>query len=236
MIVRNWMRKAVSVPKEARFIDAARLMKASGSNWISVVDQETLVGTISATEVKQAVISDTPSLEIEDMLSVIPDIRVAARMNRHPRSVLEERTMEEAADIMLREGVSGLPVVDAEGRLKGAIERRDVLKVLISLSGLPEKGLQVALQVPNRPGSIAEIENVVRGYGCRVLGIMSTFKEKEEFRHVYLRLCQCDRTRLHDMKSELEKGAKLLYLADFGEKKTDFYQEYSPPLSERYIG
>ncbi|MCJ7687325.1 MAG: CBS domain-containing protein [Desulfobacteraceae bacterium] len=236
MIVKNWMRKAVSVPNDATLFEAAKLMRANNSSWLPVVEKGHPVGTVSVRDFKRAIISDTPSLEFDDMLSVIPEIKVCAQMNKSPKSVLESRTIEEAADLLLDEEVSGMPVVDSEGRLKGIIEKQDILKALISLSGLPEKGLQVALELDNRPGSIAEVEEIVRSYGCRVLGIMSTFKEQEGFRRVYLRLCRCDRTRLGEMKKALRKSAKLLYVADFGEKKTDFYGEYEPTMAESYFG
>lgn len=38
------------------------------------------------------------------------------------------------------------------------------------------------------------------------------------------------------MRKDLGKFAKLLYVADFGEKKTDFYGKDDPPMTERYIG
>ena len=211
-------------------------MSANDRTWLPVVERESLVGTVSVTDFKRAIISDTPSLEFDDMLSVIPEIKICARMNKSPKSVLEDRTIEEAADFLLDEELSGMPVVDSEGRLKGIIEKKDILKALISLSGLPEKGLQVGLELDNRPGSIAEVEEIVRTYGCRVLGIMSTFKEQEGLRHVYLRLCKCDRARLGEMKKKLQESAKLLYVVDFGEKKTDFYEDYKPLMTEMYIG
>ena len=236
MIVKNWMRKAVSISNEATLFDAAKLMSTNDSSWLPVVEREKLVGSVSVTDFKRAIISDTPSLEFADVLSVIPEIKVCARMNRTPKSVLENRTIEEAADLLLDEELSGMPVVDSQDRLKGIIEKQDILKVLISLSGLPEKGLQVALELDNRPGSIAEVEEIVRSYGCRVLGIMSTLKEQESLRHVYLRLCKCDRTRLGEMKKDLRKAAKLLYVADLGEKTMDFYGNYKLPMTEMYIG
>ncbi|MCF8142376.1 MAG: CBS domain-containing protein [Deltaproteobacteria bacterium] len=236
MIVRNWMRKPISIAHDATLLEAAKRMKVNGSNWLPVVNGHNLVGTISVNDLKQAIVSEAPSLKIHDMLSVIPEIKVSARMDHNPEKVLEDRTIEEAADILLDKAIGGVSVVDGEGRLKGIIERQDILRVLISLSGLREKGLQVALKLVNRPGSVAEVEEIVRGYGCRILGMMSTFKEVERFRHVYLRLCKCDRTKLSEMTKDLQKLGKLLYVADLGENKTDFYGEYEPPMTERHIG
>jgi len=38
------------------------------------------------------------------------------------------------------------------------------------------------------------------------------------------------------IKKDLRKLAKLLYVADFCEKKPDFHGKYDPPMTERYIG
>ena len=236
MIVKNWMRKVIPVEHDATFLEAAKRMKANNSSWLPVVEGENLVGTISVRDIKGAILSVTPSLTMEDMLSMIPEIKVGARMDRGVVRILEDQTIEEAGDLLLRRGIQGLPVVDDEGRLKGIIERHDVLSVLISLSGVREKGLQIAIKLANFPGSIAEVEKIVRVYGCRVLGIMSTFNEHEGFRHVYLRLCKCDRTKLFEMTKELRNKGELLYVTDFGENKTDFYGDYERPMTESHIG
>ncbi len=236
MIVKNWMRKTLSVAQEDTLFEAARQMKANGTVWLPVVEGQKLTGIISLKDITGAIVSETPSLEIHEMLSVIPEIKVRARMNPGAETILEDRTLEEAADLLLSKRINGITVVDGQGGLKGIIEMQDVLNVLISLSGLREKGLQVALKLANRPGSVAEIEEIVRSYGCRVLGIMSSFKSQEGFRHVYFRLCQCDRSRLSQMKNELQQLGELLYVADYGENKTDFYSEYEPPMTERHIG
>jgi CBS domain-containing protein len=49
-------------------------------------------------------------------------------MRRDVVSVRDEATLLEAAELMLRNEISGLPVVDASGRLVGVVTERDFLR------------------------------------------------------------------------------------------------------------
>ncbi len=59
-------------------------------------------------------------------------------MNPGAETILEDRTLEEAADLLLSKRVNGISVVDGQGRLKGIIEMQDVLNVLIYVADYSE--------------------------------------------------------------------------------------------------
>ena len=68
------------------------------------------------------------------MLTIDPtttkgDLRVADLMTIDPVTVSFDATIEKAEDLMRRHHVTGLPVVDAAGRLIGVISQTDILSL-----------------------------------------------------------------------------------------------------------
>jgi CBS domain-containing protein len=62
-----------------------------------------------------------------DATSPMDDLRVVDLMTIDPITVAIDATIEESEDLMRRHRVSGLPVVDAAGRLVGVISQTDIL-------------------------------------------------------------------------------------------------------------
>ncbi len=55
-------------------------------------------------------------------------ITVAEAMTANPVTIGEDKSLREAAKLMLKHGISGLPVVDEDGRLVGIITKSDVVR------------------------------------------------------------------------------------------------------------
>jgi len=70
--------------------------------------------------------------------SFVINVSVRDVMSRHPITVGPDATLLDALVLMRGQKVSGLPVVDEEGRLVGVLSQRDVARTLKSASGIPE--------------------------------------------------------------------------------------------------
>ena len=131
---------------------------------------------------------------------------------------------------------SRLPVVDNDGNLVGIITQTDIFRVLVSLTGVREKGIQFGFLLEDRPGSIKEVGDIIRKYDCRMVSIMSSGNGNDGFRHVYIRICDCDRDKIDQLKEELKSNGNMLYVADHVEKTREFYQEYQRPSAAWAVG
>lgn len=60
-----------------------------------------------------------------------PDLRVEDLMTIDPVTVSTEATIEEAEELLRRNRISGLPVVDGAGRLVGVISQTDLLYLAV---------------------------------------------------------------------------------------------------------
>jgi acetoin utilization protein AcuB len=165
-------------------------------------------------------------LEIHELLYLISKIKIKEIMTKDPITIPVDSTIDEAAEVLLENKLSGAPVIDDKGRVVGIITQTDIFRVMVALSGVREKGIQVGFLLEDRPGSIKEVADIIRKYNCRVVSILSSYDVKSNYRHVYIRACDCDRENLEQLKAELKKKSNILYLMDHIEKKQEVYQDY----------
>jgi len=145
-------------------------------------------------------------------------------MSKNPISVPPDLTVEETAEVLLNNKISGAPVVDDTGKVVGTITQTDLFRVLIALTGVGKRGIQFAFQTEDRPGSIKEVADIIRRYGGRMVSILSTYENVPAgYRKVYIRMHGIERSKLPTLKQELSKAATLLYLVDHRENKRELF-------------
>jgi acetoin utilization protein AcuB len=99
-----------------------------------------------------------------------------------------------------------------------------LFRVLISLTGVGNGGIQFGFQVEDRPGSIKEVADIIRIYGGRMVSILSSYDNVPEgYRKVYIRMRSIERSRLQMLIEDLSTKATLLYIVDRRENKRDIY-------------
>ena len=237
MLVKNWMSKEViTIDVNDSMTHASGLMKENNIRGLPVMKNGELVGVVTDRDLKKASASNATTLDIHELLYLIAKIKVEEIMTKDPITIPVDYTVEDAAEILLDNKLSGAPVVNNEGELVGVITQADIFRVLVSLSGVREKGIQLAFLLEDRPGSIKEVSDIIRKYDCRVVSIMSTRANQEGYRHVYIRACDCDRNRLEQLKEELKAKTNLLYMMDRREETKEIFQEYARPSATWITG
>jgi acetoin utilization protein AcuB len=177
--------------------------------------EDDLVGIISDRDLKKASPSDASTLDIHEMLYLVSKIKVKEIMNPEPFTVSPDFTVEEAAEILLEKKISSLPVIDERRRLVGIITRSDIFRMLISVTGLGKKGVQIAVQLEDRPGMIDEVRELIRKYKARTTSILSSAEESPHgYRNIYFRIYNIDRQYFQSLIKEIEGKGTLLYVAD----------------------
>lgn len=230
MLVKNWMsKKIITIDADDSMADASRIMKEHQFRGLPVMQDGKLVGIVTDRDLKRASASDATTLDIHELLYLISKIKVRDIMTKDPITISVDDTVDEAAEVLLANKVSRAPVVDHDGSLVGMITQSDIFRVLVSLSGVREKGIQLGFLLEDRPGSIKEVVDILRGYGCRVGSILSSMPSAGGPRHVYIKVFDCERGRMEEMKTALKAKADLLYLIDRREKTKEVYKDYVRP-------
>ena len=118
MLVRNWMNPTViSIEAQASMAEALNLLKENQIKTLPVFDRETLVGVVTDRDLKRASASDATLLEIHELLHALTRIKVRDIMSRKPITIPDTYTVEEAAEVLRDNHISGAPVMDAKGRM-----------------------------------------------------------------------------------------------------------------------
>ncbi len=230
MLVENWMSKdVITVDVNDSMQDATRLLKEHNIRGLPVMENGKLVGIVTDRDLKKASASDATTLEIHELLYMISRIKVKEIMTKNPITIPVDSTIDEAAEVLLENKLSGAPVVDDKGQVVGIITQIDIFRVIISLTGARKKGIQFGFQLEDRPGSIKEVADIIRKYGCRLMSILSSHDDQVDYRHVYIRVCDCDREKLGELKEELKAKANMLYMVDHVERNKEVYQDYERP-------
>ena len=225
MLVKNWMSKGViTVDADDSMSDATKIIKENNIGMLPVMKKGKLVGIITDRDLKRASASDANSLEIHELLYLLSTIKVKEIMTKDPITVPLDFTVEETAEILMKNKISGVPVVDEKEAVMGVITHNDLFKAMISLTGINNKGVQFALMLEDRSGSIMEITDIIRKYGGRMVSILSSYDRVEKgYRKVYIRFYGIDRSKLPQIKEEVKEKGKLLYMVDQRENKREIY-------------
>lgn len=219
MLVKNWMSKdIISIEPNDSMHDATKLLKEHNIKMLPVINNNKLVGVVTDRDLKQAKASDATSLEIHELLYLLMKIKIKDIMTKKPITVHQDFTVEETAEILLHNRISGVPVVDDRGNVVGIITQTDLFRVLISLTGVGKKGIQFALLIKDQPGTIKEVADIVREFGGRMVSILTSYDDVSNgYRKVYIRMHSIERDKLKELRDALVSKAFLIYMIDHRE-------------------
>jgi len=226
MLVKNWMSThVVTVDPDDTMLTAVNLLREHNIRTIPVVKDGKLVGIVTDRDLKRSSASDATTLEIHELMYLISKIKVRDIMSKKVVTVPEDHTVEETAEVLLENKISGVPVVDKGGKVTGVITQADIFRVLISITGVEKRGIQFAFLMEDKPGSIKEVADIMRTYGGRLASIMTSYEDAPEgYRKSYVRMYGVDRFRLEDLKKELQSKTRVLYMVDHREGKREIYE------------
>ncbi len=225
MLVKKWMSKnVITADINDSMQDAIKLLKENEIKMLPVMKKDKLVGIVTDRDLKRASASDATSLDVHELLFLLSKIKIKDIMTKDPIMIPEDFTVEETAEILLKNKISGAPVIDNEGQVVGAITQIDLFKVLISLTGVGTKGIQFAFLLKDEPGSIKVIADEIRKYGGRMVSILTSYQSAPQgYRRVYIRMYDIERAEIEKLKEEQREKGTLLYVVDHKKNKREIY-------------
>jgi CBS domain-containing protein len=133
--VREWMTTPVITVSPTTSISSAhQIMKENGIRRLPVVENDQLVGIITIGDVREASPSDATTLSIWELNYLWAQLTVERVMTRKTLTISASSSILDAAQIMLDQKVSGLPVLDDDGKLVGILTESDIFRMLIKTS------------------------------------------------------------------------------------------------------
>jgi len=215
MLAQGWMSTdVISVGEETSMMKASVLMKENGIRRLPVVRRGRLVGIVTDTDLKEASPSKATTLDIYEINYLLSEIKVKELMSTDVIYVKPDETIEFAAVLMLENKISGLPVINDQQHLIGVITETDIFKALVHITGVYSGDTQFAFCLPDKPESVHEVAEVIRGMGGRVVSILTSYDLADEgYRNVYFRIRSMEQGMLAKLVDVLEEKFTVLYSA-----------------------
>jgi CBS domain-containing protein len=131
-LVQDWMTQdPITVTSETPLPDAHRLMEQGKIRRLPVIDDGKLMGIVTQGDVREASPSDANSLSIFELNYLLANLPVGKFMTPEPITVSSANVIARAAQLMLENKISGLPVVDGD-KLVGIITESDIFRMLVA--------------------------------------------------------------------------------------------------------
>ena len=230
MIVKRWMSKpAITIDAEDSVREALKLMKQHNIKMLPALEEDKLVGVVSKGDLNQASTYDVFSRKNHELTDLIDRIKIKMVMTKHPITAPPDATIDETAQKLLLHNISRAPVQNASQKLVGVITKNDILQVLLSLTGINKKGIQLGLKINDRPGAIKEVTDIIRDYGGRVANILSTGDRiQDRYINIYMRVYGVNKPTLERIKEVIAETGSILYIVDHEGKTREIYEEDLP--------
>jgi acetoin utilization protein AcuB len=227
MLILDWMKtNVISVTPDTSLRECRRLLKEHQISRLPVVDTDNIVvGLVSVEDVKTFSPQGFTGLEIIEMLEIMAESRAKDVMVVDPTTITYKSTVEQAAMIMRDTRVGCLPVVNDEEKLVGIVTGWDIFKALLDISGADRPGAEVGFVIPDQAGKLREILDQLRGYGMRLISVLSAAYVNET-RQVKIRFFGKDAASQNAALKEFADHPGLRYWSREGE----FYIKDQPKL------
>lgn len=131
MLVRDWMTRPVyTLTLKTPIAEAHKIMKDKAIRRLPVIHDGELVGIVTLGDVREASPSDATTLNIWELNYLWAQLTVERIMTTTVITLRPDESMLNAAELMFKHKISGLPVMES-GALVGIVTESDIFRMLI---------------------------------------------------------------------------------------------------------
>ncbi len=168
-----------TITSDTMILKADRMMEENRLWILLVVEGGTLKGYVAKEDVRAALPSGATTFSKHELNYLLSKMTVKELVRTNIPTVSPDTDIEVAAQIMNDQDLAGLPVVDADGQLKGYISRGSMLAVLVEEMGLALGGDRLVIKAEDRKGLMAEICRLFFDMGVNILSTSIFFRNNE---------------------------------------------------------
>lgn len=157
MLVRDWMTVNVTtLGVNSSVLDAAEILREKNIRQFPVLDShDKLVGIVSDRDIRDAMPSKfIPGDGMQG--GGLYTLTAGDIMTLDPITIAADSSMDEVAEIIVKNKIGGLPVMDGPN-LKGIVTQQDVLRFMCAASGVHRGSTLFGVRLPAHPGPLAEL-------------------------------------------------------------------------------
>jgi acetoin utilization protein AcuB len=180
-------RDVLTVGPETAILEAQAVMTKNGIRHLPVVvENKILVGIVTDRDIRSAMPSTVLSeTEKTDERIRLESMKVKDIMTPNPITISPAQTIEDALLLMQSTKVGAFPVVDEEGKLKGILSARDLMRAFAQVLGLGEPGALIGIVVENKIGQMKKVVDAITETGVSFGSILVSRMWEEGKRAVF---------------------------------------------------
>jgi acetoin utilization protein AcuB len=163
-VSRSMTPKVITIDKEASIFDAQEIMAQHTIRHLPVVDDENrLIGIVTDRDIRSALPTNIFKV-LEDPFNVkekLKTMKIQDVMTQNPFTISPSDTIQDALLLIQQKRVGAFPVVDNEGKLKGILSVRDLLRAFTNVLGIGEPGTLLCVLVEEKIGQLKKIVDAI---------------------------------------------------------------------------
>lgn len=174
MLVKDRMTpRPITTAPDASVAEAFRIIRENKIGYLPVVDEKSkLVGIVTQMDLQRASPSLATTLSIFEANYLLANLKVQEVMSTPPITVSDMTPIEEAAAVMVKNGIGCLPVMH-DDEVVGVITETDIFKAFVEILGSGEAVLRVTLRAPDVPGELARMTGLIAQLGGNLFAVAS---------------------------------------------------------------
>ncbi len=131
-LVRDWMSSPpITIDIDATLPEACELLRKHQIRRLPVLQDGKLAGIVTRGDLRGAQPSEATTLSIWELNTLLAKLKIKSIMTPEPITIRDDATISNAAQLMIDDKVSGLPVVNADGDLVGMITESDIFRMVV---------------------------------------------------------------------------------------------------------
>jgi acetoin utilization protein AcuB len=161
-----------------------------------------LVGIVTHEDLLYASPSSVTSLTVWEITYLLNRVVVKEAMTKKVITIEEDCPIEDAAGIMRKNAIGGLPVMRAD-QLVGIITESDLFDVFLELFMAQEKGVRLTVMAPYVIGSLAQITSAITEAGGLIHALNTFLGEDESTWGCHLKVADIPKDKLLEVVEPL---------------------------------
>jgi len=179
MLVRDRMTTPpITMDVRGSIAEAHGLMRHYQIRRVPILRKGHLVGIVSWTDLMRAMPSPATLVGAQETPGLLLRAGVKDIMTADPITVSPDQPIEDAALIMRRKKIGGLPVVESD-TLQGMITESDIFQAFVDLTGVRGRGTRLVVKLSGHHRAVTELAAAVDEAGLPLVSI-ATYSEEGE--------------------------------------------------------
>jgi len=187
LVSRVMTRNPIHVHPEMNINEIRSLMDRENIGHLPVLDKKNeLIGLVTKEDLLKAGPSAATSLDMYEISYLLSKMTVRDVMEKNVITVVEDEVVEEAARIMVDNGIDCLPVM--RGNLViGIITEADLFHVFVKAFGARHPGVRLTCNIKEKPGQICLLTDAIAKNGGNIVAFITSEGDDVTKRRVTLK-------------------------------------------------